>query len=122
MCAAAIGCSACAKGEGLEKESSSFGAVAVTLAHKGQSMLVVTLTTVPSSSAETTIFIPPEPEQTICTSPGLTMGEATEAPTNSANHTSTKRAIKVALRRVCMVKRLKQFPKITYGTLERSIF
>ena len=42
---------------------------------------------------EDSIFMPPALVQTICVSVGLKMGEAMAAPMNSANHTSTRRAM-----------------------------
>ncbi len=48
--------------------------------------------------------MPPEATHTICVSAGLISGEATEAPMNSANHTSTKRVIQWVLRSFCMTK------------------
>ena len=41
---------------------------------------------------ETTIFMPPALEQTICVSVGLKMGDAMATPRNNANHTNTRRA------------------------------
>ncbi len=46
--------------------------------------------------------MPPEATHTICVSAGLISGEATEAPMNSTNHTSTRRAMQGVVRRVCM--------------------
>jgi hypothetical protein len=46
--------------------------------------------------------MPPMPEHTISTVCGLTQGEATAAPMNSANHTSTRRVRQWALRKVDM--------------------
>ena len=53
------------------------------------------------ASSVMTIFMPPMAEQTIWVACGLTKGEATETPMNKANHTSTRRVIRCALRRVC---------------------
>ncbi len=41
---------------------------------------------------ETTIFMPPALEQTICVSVGFKMGDAMATPMNNANHTNTRRA------------------------------
>ncbi len=46
-----------------------------------------------SSAPETTIFMPPELEQTICVSVGFKMGDAMATPMNNANHTNTRRAM-----------------------------
>lgn len=70
-------------------------------AQSGQSVPEATLTSAPPSSV-VTIFIPPEVEHTICRSVGLTSGEATAAPMKSANHTSTKRVMNLALRSPCI--------------------
>jgi len=42
---------------------------------------------------ETTIFMPPALEQTICVSVGFKMGDAMATPMNNANHTNTRRAM-----------------------------
>jgi hypothetical protein len=55
-------------------------------------MLVVNLALAPSSP-EATNFMPPALEHTIWVSVGFKMGEAMATPMNSANHTSTRRAI-----------------------------
>lgn len=58
-------------------------------------MLTVNLASAPSvpSSPEATIFMPPALEHTIWVSVGFKMGDAMATPMNSANHTSTRRAI-----------------------------
>jgi hypothetical protein len=55
----------------------------------------------PAASMLTT-FMEPEPEQINCRLCGFTMGEAIATPIDSANHTSTKRAMRWAERKVCM--------------------
>ena len=69
-------------------------------AHKGHSMPPDEVWLSPMSSP-TTIFMPPMAEQTIWADWGLTRGDATAAPMNNANHTSTRRVSKWALRSVC---------------------
>ena len=58
-------------------------------------MSTVNLASAPSvpSSPEVTIFMPPALEHTIWVSVGFKMGDAMATPMNSANHTSTSRAI-----------------------------
>ena len=68
-------------------------------AHKGHSMPPEA--TGASLASSTTIFMPPMAEHTICDDWGLTQGEAAATPMNNANHTSTKRVIRYALRKVC---------------------
>ena len=72
----------------------------MTAAHNGQSMLAVNLASL--SPFESTSFILPPVEQTICKLPGLTMVEAIAEPRNKANHTSTRRVMNLAFLRVCM--------------------
>ena len=73
------------------------------LAHSGQSSVwLLTGVVLPFASLLMT-FMLPEPEHTSCRPCGLTMGEAIATPMDYANHTSTKRAISWALRRICMV-------------------
>ena len=103
MCAAAIGCRACARGETCKEEASAVGKSATPEAHNGQSMLAVVLASEPSSVV-ITIFMPPEAEQTICRSVGFTSGEAMAAPMKSANQTSTRRARILALRKLCIAR------------------
>ena len=104
MCAAATGCRACAKDEGVESWAvPEGGGGAVTEAHKGQSMVLESVAS-PSTSPLSTIFMPPSLEQTICRLPGLMKVEAKADPTNSANHTSTRLAMRLELRRACMGK------------------
>lgn len=73
-------------------------------AHSGQSMLVLPTSETVPSSAVTKAFIAPEPVHTSSTFCGLTMGDATATPSDNTMHASTKRAISVKLRRICMVQ------------------
>ena len=77
------------------------GGGAVTEMHKGQSMGLDSLTS-PSVSPASTIFMPPSLVQTICRLLGLTSVETMAEPRNSANHTSTRLAMSLELRRACM--------------------
>ena len=54
--------------------------------------------TSPPSPSTSTIFIPPPAEQTNCMPPGLITVAATAEPRNSANHASTRLAIRLELR------------------------
>ena len=102
MCAAATGCRACANEEGTGRSRVLLGGgAAVTEAHKGQSIGLVSLTS-PSDSLESSIFMPPSLAQTICRLLGWISVAAMADPTNSANHTSTRLAMCLALRRACM--------------------
>lgn len=76
------------------------GGGALMDAHKGQSSVRLALAV--SSSPDTTNFMLPVLVQTKSMPCGLTMGEATATPTDSANHTSTKRVSWMARRRDCM--------------------
>jgi hypothetical protein len=58
----------------------------------------------PPSALVSTIFIPPPAAQIICTLTGWMLGEAIAAPRNSANQASTRQAMVLAVRRVCIVK------------------
>ena len=78
---------------------------AATAAHSGQSMLAEYFTSPPLPSTSI-IFIPPPAEQTICTPPGLSTGEATADARNSANHASTRLAMSFELRKVCIFELL----------------
>ena len=98
----AMGRKACARALAESKLSVAGEGGALTCAHKGQSRLLDNLTASPSASSALTIFMPPMAEHTIWLACGFTKGEATETPTNSTNHTSTRRARRWALRRVCM--------------------
>jgi len=101
-----IGRKAWAKTLVVSKLSTTGEGGALNCAHKGQSMLLDSLTLSPAPSfaawSALTIFMPPMAEQTIWPACGFTKGEATETPTNNTNHTSTKRARSWALRRDCM--------------------
>lgn len=97
ICAAAIGCKAYARGEGVSKGVLVGGGGAGIEAHIGQSTLTETVDS-PSLSSTSTSFMPPALEQTICKPPGLRMVEATADPKNSANHTSMKLAMSLVLR------------------------
>jgi len=99
MWADGIGRKAWAKSLATSKLSATGVPGAVIWAHKGHSMPPETVGVSPASS--TTIFMPPMAEHTICDDWGLTKGEATATPMNNANHTSTKRVIRCALRKVC---------------------
>ena len=91
MCAAAMGCMTWAKGEGCVNVVLNAGGGALMEAHKGQSS--VWLDAAVSSSLCTTSFMLPVLVQTKSMPCGLTMGEAMATPTDSANHTSTKRVM-----------------------------
>lgn len=102
MCAAAIGCRACAKAESFSKYAVKGGGGAHTEAHSGQSMLAKALS--PSSSPlASTIFIKPPDAQIICMPSGLMMVEAIAEPKNKANHTNTSLAMSLDVRRFCML-------------------
>ena len=77
------------------------GGGAVTDRHKGQSICLASLAS-PPASPESTIFMPPSVEHTICRLLGWMRVEAMADPTNSANHTSTRLAMNLELRRACM--------------------
>ncbi len=74
------------------------------LAHSGQSRVWLTVEVDFPAASMLMTFMEPEPEHTSCKLCGLTMGEAIATPSDNANHTSTKRAIRWALRRVCMAQ------------------
>ena len=101
MCAAAVGCRACARGERFSKWTVGGGGGAVTAEHSGQSILAEALSSL-SSPLMSTIFMPPSAEQIICMLPGWKTVDAMADPRNSANHTSTSLAMNVELRRVCI--------------------
>ncbi len=63
--------------------------------------VLVTSVAVPSSACTST-FMAPAPVHTSKMSCGLTMGEATATPSDSTNHASTRRVIKLKWRRVRM--------------------
>ena len=96
MWADGIGRKAWARALVVSKLNTTGDGGALNCAHKGQSMLLdslsVSLEPLFALSSARTIFMPPMAEQTIWLVCGLTMGEATETPTNNTNHTSTKRA------------------------------
>jgi hypothetical protein len=100
MCAAAIGCKAWASGEGCVNVVLIAGGGALIEAHKGQSS--VWLDAAVSSSPCTTSFMLPVLVQTRSMPCGLMMGDAMATPTDSANHTSTRRVIWMAWRSDCM--------------------
>ena len=89
MCAAAMGCTTWAKGEGCVNVVLSGEGGAVMETHNGQSK--VWLEAVTSSSPCTTNFILPVLVQTKSIPCGLTTGDAMATPTDNANHTSMKR-------------------------------
>jgi hypothetical protein len=101
MRATAIGCRACARGEGFWKFVASSEGGAVTDAHRGQSMLDEALGC-PSSPFVSTNFMPPPDTQIICTSPGLMIVVAMAEPKKNANQTNTSLAMNLDVRRVCM--------------------
>jgi hypothetical protein len=72
-------------------------------AHSGQSMLAPGFVTPPSAPGST-IFMPPPAAQIICTLTGWMLGEAIAAPRNNTHQASTRQAMVLALRRVCIVK------------------
>ena len=71
------------------------------VAHKGQSKVGEAEVEL-SSSPCTTNFILPVLVHTMSIALGWTMGDAMAAPTDKANHTSTKRMMFGVLRRYCM--------------------
>ena len=76
-------------------------------AHSGQSsvwVLVAGVVLALPSASLLMILMAPEPEQMSCRDCGFTMGDAMATPMDNANHTSTRRAMKWALRSVCMVE------------------
>jgi len=97
-----MGRKACAKTLVVSKLITTGDGGALTCTHKGQSMLLEGWAVSLDPSPELTIFMPPMAEQTIWPPCGFTKGDATETPTNNTNHTSTRRARRWALRRVCM--------------------
>ena len=103
MCAAAMACRACARGERFSNRTVNGGGGAVMEAHSGQSMLAAALSS-PSSPVMSTIFMAPSAEQMICMLPGWIRVDAIAEPRNNANHTSTSLAMNVERRRVCMVR------------------
>jgi len=90
--AAATGCKRCANGLIFSNPTAQESTFKTTEVHNGQSILVVSLASAPSSP-EATIFMPPALEQTIWVSVGFKMGDAMATPMNSANHISASRAI-----------------------------
>ncbi len=102
MCAAAMGCTAWASGEGWVNEVLDWGGGAVMDVHKGQSIVLAEAAL--SSSPCTTSFIMPVPVHTTSMSLGLSTGEATATPTDNANHTSTRRVSWMALRNECIAE------------------
>jgi hypothetical protein len=90
-----MGWSACANLLGFSNGTEQDAKGAGTVAHKGQSMFVLFAALSDESSVEpdTTTFMPPALEHTICVSVGFKMGEAMATPMNNANHTNTRRAI-----------------------------
>lgn len=78
-------------------------------AHNGQSN--VWLAEAPSSSPCTTSFMLPVVVQTKSMALGLTTGDAMATPTDNTHHTSTKRASRRALRKVCMTEILSTQPR-----------
>lgn len=69
------------------------------LTHRGQSMLWLATSALPSAVV-TMIFMPPEAEQISCVACGFTMGDAMAAPKDSTKPSNTQRANAVAWRRV----------------------
>ena len=95
MCAAAIGCRAWDRGEGLTAGSPKGAGGKATLMHKGQSTLAL-LGWAVSPSSLTTSFMTPPLAQTMSIDLGDTNGEAMATPSAKANHPSTKRVRKRA--------------------------
>jgi len=93
--AAAIGCRAWAKGEGLIKGFAASATGIPTVMHKAQSM-VWTVDSALSASSEDTIFIVPPVVQTRSMAFGATRGEAMATLTDMTNHASTKRTMVLA--------------------------
>ena len=69
------------------------------LTHRGQSMLWLAASVLPSAEVTMT-FMPPEAEQINCVDCGLTMGEAIATPKDSIKPSITQRASQLARRRV----------------------
>ena len=67
-------------------------------------MPMCTFSLVLPSSFWITTFMTPVPVQTISMSCGLTIGDATETPSDSTNQPSTRRVIKLKWRRVLMAR------------------
>ena len=105
MCAAGIGCNACASDCAGKVSPRAAGGGALTVAQSGQSSMRLTTSVLLPSAFLTKTFITPEPVQISSVKEpddsGLIKGDAAAAPTAKANHTSTKRAIRLALRRRC---------------------
>jgi hypothetical protein len=101
--AAATGCKRCANGLTFSSPTAQESTFKTTVVHNGQSILVVSLASTPSSP-KATIFIPPALEHTIWVSVGFKMGDAMATPMKSANHNSTKRAINLWLVAVDMYR------------------
>lgn len=103
--AAGRGCKTCDKPPGGSATGTRFCGGAIRGRQTGQSSAACkeVLTASPAPSLDTTIFMPPMAVQTISAAWGLTQGDATAAPTNNANHTSTRRVSSCALRKVCKV-------------------
>ena len=96
ICAAAMGCTAWARGEGWVNVVLNSDGGAVMDVHKGQSIVLADAAL--SSSPCTTSFITPVPVHTMSTPLGLSTGDAMATPTDNANHTSTRRVSWIALR------------------------
>ena len=90
MCAAAMGCRAWDKGEGLTVAAATGAGGNAKLMHKGQSMLALAGWASSPSSLTTHLMTPPL-VHTMSMDLGDTSGEAMATPSDNANHTSTKR-------------------------------
>jgi hypothetical protein len=114
MCAAAMGCTACASGEGWVNVVLNSGGGSVIDVHKGQS--IVFADPALSSSPCTTSFIMPVPVHTTSMALGLNTGEATATPIDNTNHTNMRRVMWRALRSWCMVEIMTQVKNQSKGT------
>ena len=111
MRAAGMGWTAWASGRGLRQRDApaSAGGAPVSM-HSGQSMWLAPSSCAPSSVC-TTILTAPALEQTSSIACGCTIGEATATPSDSTNHSSTRRPRWWAWRRQDMRRQLSASPR-----------
>ena len=101
MRAASTGCSAWARGWGGSTAATGVGGGALGVKHKGQSMPIAPISTVPSSVC-TSSLMAPVPEQITSKAWGCTSGDAMAKPTDAMNHASTHRRSAEKVRRAVM--------------------
>ena len=101
ICATAIACVAYARGQTWLRLVRKSGGGSPMDAHRGQSRLGALAGVL--SSPETSSFMVPALLHTISMDCGCTHGEAIATPTDSTNQASTRRASRLAWRRVCRV-------------------